>query len=197
MPTLEEMLSQAKGLIFDCDGTLVDSFPVYSRAWTAGFALSGATMSVDWYEKRNGLSEHVLMDDFERDHGVILDRDSVIRTMRTQCLELMGEHLKEIEVVTSIARRFKGHLPLAVASGGSRAIVTASLSALGIAALFDTVVTFDDVGMAKPAPDLFLEAAQRMAVAPGHCLVFEDSAQGLEAALHARMPVIDVATLIN
>lgn len=192
---LENALQQAQALIFDCDGTLVNSFPVYSRAWAAGFALSGVTMSEQWYEARNGLSEHVLMDDFERDHGVVLDRQQVVTTMRTQYHENLDALLTEISLITDIARRFSGKLPMAVASGGPREIVTKSLNALGLTPLFQTIITFDDVLKPKPEPDLFFRAAQELGIEPQQCLVFEDSLQGIQAAHAAGMPVIDVTKL--
>lgn len=187
-----EALEKADGLIFDCDGTLVNSFPVYSKAWAAGFSLSGLTMSDVWYEERNGLSEHVLMDDFERDFNVRLDRDEVVSTMRAHYRKHLADALVEIESITSVARRLAGIMPMAVASGGSREIVTQSLEALGLTALFDVIVTFDDVLKAKPETDLFLHAANALNLPPHRCLVFEDSPQWIEAAHRAGMAVIDV-----
>lgn len=195
MTPLEEMLSDAKGLIFDCDGTLVDSGAAYSKAWAVGFAVSRVEMSPTWYASRNGLSEHVLMDHFESEHGVVLCRDHVISTMRHHYLQVLKTHLQEVAAVTAIARRFSGRMPTAVASGGSKEIVEASLHALRLFDLFNTVVTFDDVGVAKPGPDLFLEAARRLNISNESCLVFEDSPQGIEAARRANMPFCDIRTL--
>lgn len=196
MTALEEMLAGADALIFDCDGTLVNSCPVYSVAWTAGFALSGVIMDVDWYEARNGLSEHVLMDQFEHEHRVVLDRENVVGTMRRYYLDHLTANLQEIAAVTEIVRRFAGKLPMAVASGGSREIVTSSLDALNLTKHFDKLITIDDVGVPKPEPDLFLAAAKFLGIAPERCLVFEDSPQGIEAARRASMSVIDVAHLL-
>lgn len=193
---LEDALQQAKALIFDCDGTLVNSFPVYSRAWAAGFSLSGVTMSDQWYEARNGLSEHVLMDDFERDHGVVLDRAKVVATMRSHYHDNLDAFLAEISLITDIARRFSGKLPMAVASGGPRELVTRSLDALGLTPLFQSIITFDDVLKPKPEPDLFLRAAKELGIEPRKCLVFEDSPQGIQAAHAAGMSVIDVTALM-
>ncbi|MFJ2689158.1 HAD family hydrolase [Pseudomonas sp. NPDC087336] len=67
-----------------------------------------------------------------------------------------------MRAISQIAKRFKGKIPIAVASGGSREIVTKSLEALDLKGLFDAVVTFDDVGVAKPQPDIFIEAARRL-----------------------------------
>jgi len=192
---IDTLLAIADALIFDCDGTLIDTAPLYSQAWASGFALSGREMPADWYNARAGLSEYLLMDAFEVLHGVTLDRESTVMQMRETFLKGLA-FLREIAVVTEIARRNHGERPMAVASGGSAAIVEPSLKATGLADLFDTVVTFDDVGRAKPDPDLFLEAARRLDVPPERCLVFEDSGQGIEAAKRAGMHVVDVAELM-
>jgi beta-phosphoglucomutase-like phosphatase (HAD superfamily) len=191
---VDAFLAKADALIFDCDGTLIETASLYTRAWTSGFALSGKEMSADWYKARAGLSEYVLMDAFEAFHGVVLDREGTVSQMRDTFLKELGL-LREITVVANIARRNHGQRPMAVASGGPTAIVEPCLKATGLIMLFNTVVTLDDVGRAKPEPDLFLEAARRLTAKPERCLVFEDSHQGIEAAKRAGMLVIDVADL--
>lgn len=188
------LLANAGALIFDCDGTLIETAPIYAQAWASGFGLSGKGMSAEWYKARAGLSEHVLMDDFESQHGVVLDREATLAHMRETFLKQLAS-LREIAVVTGIARQNHGKRPMAVASGGPAAIVKPSLKAAGLASIFDTVVTFDDVGRAKPEPDLFLEAARRLGVTAEQCLVFEDSLQGIEAAKRAGMQFVDIAEL--
>jgi len=179
------------GIIFDCDGTLVDTPPVYARAWAAGFRSAGKEIKAEWYLKRAGMSEQVLMDQFEKEFGIPLQREKTVGIVRKTFLaELNG--LKEISAITAIARQNKGKLPMAVASGGPAAIVIPTLEVTALRSLFDTVVTIEDVKRPKPDPDLFLEAAKRLNVAPAQCLVFEDSREGLEAAKRAGMRVIDV-----
>jgi HAD superfamily hydrolase (TIGR01509 family) len=186
------MLDNIHGLIFDCDGTLVDSAPLYAKAWgAAGFAEAGGVMGGDWYHARNGLSEHVLMQSFEDASGLTLDRSATIATMREAFLAKLTV-LREIAAVADIARAAKGVMPLAVASGGPRAIVEPSLMHTGLADLFCTIVTLDDVGVPKPQPNLFLEAARRLGLEPALCLVLEDSIIGFKAAEAAGMRWIDV-----
>lgn len=194
MMDLTNLPADVRALIFDCDGTLVDTSPLYARAWRAGFLSSGHEMAEAWYLERTGMSEHVLIEQFEAERGRALDGDEVVRVMREQFIADLSA-LEQIEAITSVAHSYRGRLPMAVASGGSRAIVSATLETTGLASLFDAVVTIDDVGRAKPEPDLFLEAARRIGVEPEHCLVFEDSREGLEAARRAEMRAVDVLEL--
>ena len=184
-----------KGLIFDCDGTLVDTPPLYAQSWMAALQRFGANPELDWFRPRAGLSEHLLMDDVDAHFGITLPRPEVIRLTRESFLANLHK-LQEIHAVTQIARQHHGRLKLAVASSGSAAIVSATLGATGLTALFDEVVTIEDVTHPKPAPDLFLEAARRLAFTPDTCLVFEDSPQGLEAARRANMAAVDINHLV-
>lgn len=186
-----EVPAGAGALIFDCDGTLVDTLPIYAGAWAYGFQPSGQTMKRDWYLERAGHSEHALMDLFDADHGVTVDREQVINLMRQRFLANISA-VEEISAVAAIARAHHNEIPMAVASGGSRQIVSACLQATGLNKLFTTIVTIEDVSHPKPAPDLFLEAAGRLNVEPARCVVFEDSPQGLEAAERAGMTAVDV-----
>lgn len=186
-----ELPAGVEALIFDCDGTLVDTLPIYAGAWAHGFQPSGQAMARDWYLERAGHSEHALMDQFDADHGVTVDREQVISLMRQRFLMDIAA-VQEITAVASLARAHQASLPMAVASGGSRQIVSACLEATGLTKLFATIVTIEDVSRPKPAPDLFLEAARRLKIEPSKCCVFEDSPQGMEAALNAGMHAIDV-----
>lgn len=186
--------SDVTALIFDCDGTLVDTVPLYLRAWIEGFRAHGHEVAPAWFAGRGGLSEGLLMQAFEEHHGVTLPRADVVRRMREALVAGLPQ-LREIAAVTAIVRANAGRLPMAVASSGSREIVGATLGATGLLPFFDHVVTIDDVARPKPAPDLFLEAARRLGAAPAACLVFEDSREGLHAAQVAGMRAVDVTTL--
>ncbi|MEM9631077.1 MAG: HAD family phosphatase [Pseudomonadota bacterium] len=191
MKDLETLISKAEALIFDCDGTLVDTPALYAKAWQEAFRNAGAEMRPEWYLERAGLSEQVLMEAFENEFGVTLDREQMVADCRSYVQRNIG-HVEEISAVGDIARRHKGQKPIAVASGGPVTAVLPSLEATNLLNLFDTVVTVEDVSHPKPAPDLFLEAARRLGVDPAVCLVFEDSPQGIEAAQKAGMQVVDV-----
>lgn len=192
---VETIVRGATALIFDCDGTLLKTPDLYAAAWQSAFAKAGHEMDPDWYHQRAGMSEHVLLDAFEAEKGITLDRFRAVRDLRHFILAHVGS-VEKIPAIAAIACASHGHKPMAVASGGSHEIVHATLQASGLLPLFETVVTIDDVGKAKPAPDLFLEAANRLKAAPSSCLVFEDSPQGIEAAEAAGMRCVDVNPLL-
>jgi len=196
MELTQDIFAGASAIIFDCDGTLIDSAPVYVKAWAAAFAAVGGQMDEGWYRERNGLSEGVLIEAFERETGLKLDHSKVVRLMRDAYLKSI-EGLAEISLIANIARRQKGRIPLAVASGGPAGIVRPSLEHLQLDHLFDKIVTLDDVGVPKPEPDLFLYAAELVGVPPQLCVVFEDSEPGLLAAQRAGMRSIDVRVHVS
>jgi beta-phosphoglucomutase-like phosphatase (HAD superfamily) len=188
--TLEIDAGRVKGLIFDCDGTLVDTAPAHYAALMAGLKAMGLTMDIDWYFERAGLTPAVLFDKFEEMVGPF-DRKRLIADYTVAYQGALAE-LREVEVIGAIARAWKGKLPMAVGSNGTRLNVETTLRTVGLLELFDTVVVAADVAEGKPAPDVFLEAARRMGVAPDLCVVFEDTDEGLEAAHRAEMDGRDI-----
>ena len=180
------------GLVFDCDGTLVDSAPAHLGALQKAMEPLGLTMTADWYYPRVGLGPDALLDQFEEHvavkglpRGEILGRyDAAFR----QCLPL----IREVAVIAEVAREWRGRVPMAVASNGQRENVEATLRVAKLLPLFDVIVGAEDVERGKPAPDVYVEAARRMRVAPEECVAFEDSDEGLEAARKAGMRVVDI-----
>ena len=182
-------------LIFDCDGTLAQTAPVHYAAFSAATAAFGPPMPEAWYYARLGISRRELLEEFQAEFGVTLDLEAVAEHSTRLYRGNVGA-VREVAIVAAVARRYAGRVPMAVASGGQRPLVEATLAAIGLRALFDPVVTVEEVAEGKPAPALFLEAARRMGVAPAGCLVFEDSDEGLEAARRAGMAAIDVRPLV-
>ncbi|MBS1823052.1 MAG: HAD family phosphatase [Acidobacteria bacterium] len=179
-------------LVFDCDGTLVDSAGAHLYSIQEALAPLGLTMPPEWYHPRHGFGPEDLLDAYEADFKV----ESLIRKdfyERVNDAYLAGVNLiQEIKVVADVARDWFGKVPMAVASNGVRKNVEATLIATRLRPLFYTIVTADDVKHAKPAPDVYIEAARRMRVKPERVVVFEDSDEGLEAARRAGMRSHDI-----
>ena len=179
-------------IIFDCDGTLVDSTRLYFRTWNALFKRHGADMPWDWFAAHLGCSWPQIFDEYQQTCGIFFDAAAALQQFNRAYRDAI-DTLYEIQIIADVARRHFGKVPMAVASGGTREIVEATLLTTKLLHLFNAVVTIEDVqGRGKPAPDIFLEAARRLHVAPGECTVFEDSDEGLDAARAAGMSATDV-----
>lgn len=183
-----------KGLIFDCDGTLVDSMPPHYKAWVATLARYGLTLSEDRFYALGGWPTVRVADLVIREAGLSLD-PAQLGHEKEQEFERLIHLVEPIAPVVAVVLEHRGTLPLAVATGGTRQICTALLGQAGLLSYFDTIVTCEDVAHHKPAPDIFLEAARRIGVDPAHCRVYEDTDPGVEAAQRAGMHCIDVREL--
>jgi beta-phosphoglucomutase-like phosphatase (HAD superfamily) len=185
-------------LIFDWDGTLVDSQPVNFRALSSALATFGVQMTETWYRQRLGTSGAELIEQLALEQGI--DSPLPVEQIVRDCLDSIRASIHEIQinhVVADVARRAHGHVPLAVASGGSREVVLPALHYTGLHPLFDAIVTGEDAQRGKPAPDLFLRAADLLSVPADRCLVFEDAAEGLLAAAAAGMAAVDVRRFLT
>jgi len=128
------------------------------------------------------------------EQGIALDHLAVAHEKETEYLPLIAQ-VEPINLVVGVAREYYGRIPLAVASGGTRAIIERVLRHLGIRELFTAVVTSEDVVNQKPAPDIFLEAANRIGVPPQFCRAYEDTDLGMQAIRAAGMEAVDVRLL--
>ena len=184
---------QFEGYIFDCDGTIADTMPIHYRAWTRAMAEFGGTFPEDLFYSWGGIPTGEIVRQLNEKFGSTMDVDVTTRTKENYYLEAVHE-VTAVVPVLEIAKRMHGVKPLAIASGGHREMVVATLNALGILDMFDAVVCAEDYTRGKPFPDPFLEAARRIGVAPQDCLVFEDSPTGVEAAKAAEMAYVFVPT---
>jgi len=179
------------GLIFDCDGTLVDTAPIHFFAVNEAMRPLGLEMARAWYFARVGLTPEALFAEYERVNGVKIDTEDLSRRYGPIFTANL-DRAEEIAVVAGVARANFRKVPMAVASNGHLTNVRATLEATGLLPLFETVVSADEVAKGKPAPDVFLEAARRIGIDPADCIVFEDSDEGLEAASRAGMRSRDI-----
>jgi beta-phosphoglucomutase-like phosphatase (HAD superfamily) len=175
--------------IFDCDGTLADSMPLHHQGWIYALHKHGARFEFGWdlFMSRAGKSIELTVHELNEQFGLTLDATLVAADQRAH-FDALAPGVLALEEVVAFARdRAAAGFPVSVASGGDAATVRQTLRTIGVSELFQVVVTVEDVEHGKPAPDLFLLAAQRMGVAPEQCLVFEDSLLGIQAAERAGM----------
>jgi HAD superfamily hydrolase (TIGR01509 family) len=182
-------------LIFDCDGTLADTMPIHFLAWQKVLGGVGIPFGEERFYQLGGMPTAKIIRLLSDETGVpVPDEriDELTHAKESAFLDLL-HHVTPIEPVLSIARRYRGSLPLAVASGGYRETIAKTVEFIGVTDWFRVMVCAEDTPRHKPEPDVFLEAAKRLNMPdPTMCVVFEDTDIGLEAARRAGMVGIDV-----
>jgi len=180
--------------IFDCDGTLVDSMPLHYEAWLAALSKYGfpaELFTLEMHHEVAGMPGVAIVQKLNREFGRAMPLEAVEEERVRWYMEHHTE-VRGIAPVVEFARRVHGTMPLAVASGSDLEIVEESLRIAGILEMFPVIITPADVTRGKPAPDMFLLAAERMGVKPEDCLVFEDGHLGIQAAAAAGMRTVFV-----
>ena len=177
--------------IFDCDGTLVDSMPLHYIAWVEALKRHDAPFEFteEEFYAHAGIKEQDVVKILNVKHGTNIDPVSVDELK----MEIFRERIPEVQTVGPVAEFAKslyGRFPMAVASGSEEPTVRGCLEATGLLHLFETIITPKLVKQGKPAPDMFLLAAERMGITPSECLVLEDGNSGLEAAKAAGMQAV-------
>jgi len=180
-----------KGLIFDCDGTLVDTMPLHMDAWKKAFEIHGRDFPYDFIDSLKGTPLPEIVQMYNKEFNDNIDFEKVAKDKSDLTHESIKK-AKPIKPVVDVALKYKDVLPMSVASGGSEYNVHTSLTSAGILELFSPILTSKNKIPGKPNPDIFLECAKQMNIAPEDCLVFEDGDFGLEAAERAGMQSIDV-----
>jgi HAD superfamily hydrolase (TIGR01509 family) len=178
-------------VIFDCDGTLVDSEPLARSAWERSLARYG-------YALAEGEIEACVGWPYERTHAYLAERAALPGAaafwpeFSGELFALIDRDLVVFEDAIGALAELRGRgVPVAVASSSPRERLARTLERAGLE--FAVTVAGDEVAHGKPAPDMFLAAAERLGAEPAECVVVEDSPPGVEAGLAAGMGVLAVA----
>ena len=182
-------------IIFDCDGVLVDSEPLSWEAWRRIAELCGIEITDDAIRSLTGLTSDAVYDALEaRDQaGVIWERGRFMASLRALMATILSERLETFEDGEDTAEHLhKIGYRLAVASSSHADRLDLSLRITEIRGLFEQVISGDMVERGKPAPDIYLAAADALRVDPITCTAVEDSPAGISSAKAAGMYVIAV-----
>ncbi|MGY1995813.1 HAD family hydrolase [Streptomyces rochei] len=181
-------------VIFDLDGTLVDSEPNYYEAGRQTLAEYGVD-DFTWtdHEGYVGISTQETVADWKRRYGLRAPVEELLAVKNRHYLALARTSARAYPEMRKFVELLAGEgVPLAVASGSSPEAIAAILARTGLDSLLPTVVSADEVARGKPAPDVFLEAARRLGADPADCVVLEDAAPGAAAAHAAGMRCIAI-----
>ncbi len=177
-------------LLWDLDGTLVDSEPVHEAALDAALAQVGLAVGAEFHPRTLGVNEadvHALL---VAETGLTLDLEAW-RALKWEFYGRFGTDIRRRPGVGEAAVDWATRgTPSAIVSNSTREEVALALAATGIGQAIETFVSFSDVTRGKPDPEGYLLAAERLDVDPAACLVIEDSPVGVSAALAAGMRVI-------
>lgn len=190
-----EVDPRAKALIFDLDGTLVDSMPLHYEAWKEVCAMKGLDFSEEEFYSLAGVPSDRIFEIINERHGTnfIPKTDSELKE-ETYLKKI--DKLQPVEPVFQIAKDNHGKLPMAIGTGSPGDHSWEAVRTLGLDKYFDILVSKNDVKNGKPDPETFLKCAEAMKVEPQYCQVFEDGDPGLQAAKTAGMIATDIREFV-
>lgn len=197
---LAAFVDQYEALLFDLDGTLVDTMPLHFRAYAEVLARRGLHLEEADFMAAIGEPARKAIPRFLLAAGARTVVDEDIAKIHEQKKQVFEGYLKNDSLLTLPAAVIldcaRGRKRLGLVSSGNRAGVMQVISAMGWSDSFDIIVSGDDVANGKPHPESFLAAANSLQVAPPRCLVLEDTKAGLAAGAAAGMQVLDVTRLV-
>lgn len=195
---MNEWFSQIQAVIFDFDGVLVDSMQHHVDAWQTVFREYGIELTPQEILEREGEKARLTTSSIARNHGIELNNDEVERLIRKKRKIYRANAKRRIRPLARVAvsecrrRGFK----TAIVTGSVRDNLEWAL-APEESALFDVIITADNVCHGKPHPEPYLSAAEKLGVSPQECLVIENAPLGIRSAKAAGMKCIAVTTTLS
>ncbi len=194
---MTSQLKPFKAVIFDMDGVIVDSEPRHERAfhevWEAmGYRDRHGINFQDYY----GRSDRALWLDFIDKHQPPQTLEELTAWKQNRLIEILRAEQPIFDGLPEVVQKCAARWPLAVASGSLHVVIDEVLAMKNLRQHFSAIVSVQDVANGKPAPDVFLRAAELLGHAAEDCVVLEDSAAGVTAARAANMQVIGITNTL-
>ena len=186
----------AGAIIFDLDGTLLDSMPLHYEAYNDCLKKYGVHYPYELFISRGGIPTRDTFLMIARENAIVnFDVELAIRSKR-EFVDSRLHLIKPIDTTFNIMKKYHGVLPMSIGTGSNRQTVNEMYRLFELGTYIPISVTATDVSHFKPHPETFLRCAELMKVKPESCIVFEDGLPGIEAAKSAGMQVIDVKPYI-
>ena len=181
-----------EAVVFDMDGVLIDSEPVWERVRRGFVASRDGHWPADAQDRLMGMSTAEWSAYISADFGIGLTPQQVAEQVIAGMAAEYGQHLPLLPGAIDAVRSMSARWPLGVASSSPRSLIETVLSTADLGSAFAAVVSSEEVPRGKPAPDVYLAAAERLSVSPKACAAIEDSSNGLRSAAAAGLAVIAV-----
>ena len=181
-----------KAVVFDLDGVLIDSEPVWEQVRRGLVAERGGHWPPDAQRRIMGMSTPEWARYLSEDLGVGLPPDQVATTVVDRMAARYAEHVPLMDGAVDAVHRIAARWPLGVASSAPAVLIQTVLKAAGLRSCFSVVMSTEQVAHGKPAPDIYLAVAAELGVPPGDCAAVEDSSNGLRSAAAAGLRVIAI-----
>lgn len=188
---------KCSAVIFDMDGVIIDSEPRHERAFLDVFEQMGygQTHGIQ-FEQYLGRSDRAVWLDFIAKHNPKWTLDELTAWKQNHLIEIIRREQPIFDGLPELVAKLAPRYRLAVASGSVHPVIEEVLAMKSLRQFFPIVVSVQDVAHGKPAPDIFLRAAQLLGVEPAACCVIEDSAAGVTAARAAGMTAIAITNTL-
>jgi HAD superfamily hydrolase (TIGR01509 family) len=181
----------AKAVIFDLDGLMIDSERLALRAWNDMLASAGYRLNEEQYRHLVGRAHSESVRYVLEQSGVDIPFSVLDQGFWRRLIELIEQGLDPMPGLLPLLQEMSQlDVPLGVASNSLRAYVVRALEIIGVSGYFSCILAVDQVPHPKPAPDVYLAAAECLSISPHDCLAIEDSESGVRAALAAGMECI-------
>jgi HAD superfamily hydrolase (TIGR01509 family) len=181
-----------EAIVFDLDGVLIDSEPVWDQARRAVVAETGGRWRENATREMMGMSAPEWSGYLHDELSVPLPPEEIDHRVVGHLLAIYQKGLPLLPGAVEAVRRLAAEWTLGLASSANRAVIDAVLAASGLTPCFAVTVSGEEVAHGKPAPDVYLAATERLGVDPRRCAAVEDSSNGLRSAAAAGMAVIAV-----
>jgi HAD superfamily hydrolase (TIGR01509 family) len=179
-------------VVFDLDGVLIQSEEVWDDVRERFVRERGGRYDAEIQRAMMGMSSPEWSRYLHEHAGVPDEPDAINAEVVRRLLSAYRDRLPLIPGALDAVRRLADRFPLGIASSSNRELIDAVLEAAGLAPLFAATVSSEEVAHGKPGPDVYLEAARRLGVAPERCAAVEDSHGGIRAAKNAGMRVVAI-----
>ncbi|MEV6376974.1 HAD family hydrolase [Micromonospora musae] len=179
-------------VIFDLDGVIVDSEPVWEEVRRAYVATHGGTWQPDSQRRLMGMSTGEWARYLSGELGVTRTAEQVATEVVDEMTRRYAEHVPLIDDADEVVRRIAARWPLGLASSSPTRLIAATLAETGLTDSFRTTLSTEETARGKPAPDVYLAVARRLGVDPTRCAAVEDSSNGVRSAAAAGMRVVAV-----